>query len=121
MAEIEKSPLAHVISQHFRSLQDQRMEVPEWADESGRPAVVCFSPLTLEERDRLDGYSGAEFLARVLIMKARGEDGKPLFTVADLQMLRHSASPAVVARIANRIVNADLVDPSKLEKHSGSE
>jgi len=104
----DKSALAAAISDHWNAMQQQTLKVPEWGAE-GQPAVVVFDPVTLAERDELNAFKGNEFLVETIIKKAKTEEGKPYFTKADKHLLMNGASPAVIARIANRILLADTI------------
>lgn len=87
---------------HFTDLGMQRAEVPEWG-EDGKPLVVYWKPITLEEKQRLqtigerDGYVAR--LADALIMKAIDANGAKLFTLDDKFALRHGVDPDVMARL----------------------
>ena len=113
---IELSDLSSAISSHFKALKNQHLEVPEWGAD-GIPAVIFFDPVTVAERIELDKHDD-DYLVRVIIRKAQKPDGTKMFTLADLQMLLNSASALVVARVANRILNADAVDPKLLGEYS---
>jgi len=114
--KIEHTPLESAIRRHFNALKNQSVEVPEWS-EPGKPCILYFDPVTVAERIELDQYRD-DYHARVLIMKARLPDGKPAFTLADLHLLQHQASALVVARLANRILSADAMDPKLLGESS---
>lgn len=113
---LQKSDLSAAITAHFNSLKNQWVEVPEWITD-GKPAVVFFDPLTVAERIELDQHKD-DFYARVLIKKACKPDGTKYFTLVDLPMLMTSASPLVLVSLANRILNADSVDPRLLGEYS---
>jgi hypothetical protein len=113
---IDKSDLSPAVAAHFGSLKNQHIEVPEWSTDE-LPCVIHFDPLTVQERIEL-ADDQPDFLARVLIRKALKPDGSKWFTLADLPMLLHNASALVVARVANRILNADAVDPAFVEEFS---
>jgi len=113
---IDKSDLTAAIVGHFAALKNQCVEVPEWAEE-GRPCIIYFDPLNVQERIELDEDS-PEFLISVIIAKAKNADGLKRFTLADVAMLKRQASPLVIATLANRILNADAVDPKLLGESS---
>jgi hypothetical protein len=110
---IDKSALAAAISKHWNAMQQQTVEVPEWGVD-GQPALIQFDPLTLAERDELVTYKGNEFMAELIIKKARNADGGNLFTKADKHQLMNAASPAVVSRIANAMLVADTIPVDRL-------
>ena len=113
---IEKSDYSDAIVAHFNAFKNQHIEVPEWEVEE-KPVTLFFNPLTVQERIDLSKYDD-DFMVRVLIKKALKPDGTKAFTLADLPTLLHQTSPAVITRVANRILNADLVDPALLGEFS---
>lgn len=113
---IDKSDLTDAITSHFAALKNQHVEVPEWGSDD-IPAVIFFDPVTVAERIELDRYT-EDYLPRVLIRKALKLDGSKMFTLADLPTLMNSASALIVAQVANRILNADAIDPKLLGEYS---
>lgn len=113
---IPKSDLTSAIVGHFAALKNQHAEVPEWAEE-GKPCIIYFDPLNVQERIDLD-ENDPEFLIKVIVAKAKNADGLKRFTLADLPMLKLQASPLVIATLANRILNADAIDPRLLGESS---
>jgi hypothetical protein len=95
---------------HYRRLVDEPKEihVPEWG-EDGAPAVIYVTPMTLNERAKLNRFvkNNMEMAAEVLILKAKDKDGSALFTKEDKPDLMRSVDSAVIARIAEEIVGGD--------------
>lgn len=103
------NPILDRAQEHFESLEGQSIEVPEWG-EDGEPLVVYFDPMTLREKTKL--YKMAKnddmaLLAYALIFKATTSDGEKMFTIEDKVRIMNKVDPAVVARIAKRIIGAD--------------
>lgn len=102
------------VKEQFTRQPVRVIEVPEWADEDGKPLLIYVTPLTLSEKQRLQtigeehGYIAR--LAHVLVMKARDEQGKALFTIADKHALMHSADTEVIARVVNEIMKTPSVE-----------
>lgn len=96
---------------HFVSISEPReIIVPEWG-ENGKPLSVFVTPLTLAEKRKLfkkaqDGDIG--FLVDAVIMKAKDENGEPLFTVNNRVDLTHKCDPGVIERVASAIPGTDL-------------
>lgn len=92
---------------HFTAFGVQSLEVPEWGEE-GKPLVIYWKPITLDERQRLHnagetvGYVAR--LADCLVMKALDAEGKKLFTIEDKRSLRHDVDPDVLARVVTRMM-----------------
>jgi hypothetical protein len=105
-------------TRHFSAREALRFEVPEWADDEGRPLVVTARRLNLMEQDRLERwksrYQGFELMAHILIRYARDENDRPLFSLDDLHALKHRVDPEVLSRVAYQITNPlDLDDVKK--------
>ncbi len=101
------------ITQHFTTQETKIIEVPEWADEDGKPLVIHAEPMTLAEKSRL--YKMAKdddmsLLAYVLILKAKDEHGNKLFTLAEKKTLMEKSDPEVLARVATAIMNAKTIE-----------
>lgn len=107
-------------TRHYKRREVVRIEVPEWADDEGRPMVVFTRRLNLMDQDDLDkmkrNYKGFELMAHILVRWAKDELGKPLFTLEDLHALKHSVDPEVLAGLAYQITNP--ADPAVLKKSS---
>lgn len=94
------------IETHYESLGRTRIEVPEWGTEE-EPLVIYSSPVTLEDRNQLKPHvNSTEFQARLIVMKAETEDGKPLFSdkIKARRAMMKKADFNVVDRIASKIL-----------------
>lgn len=85
------------------------IEVPEWGTD-GEPLRIWVRPATLAVRDKIyqaikDG--SLQGLATTLVVRARDEDGKPLFSQMDMRDLLNEVDPDVLARIVEEM-NEDL-------------
>ena len=98
---------------HFESQEIKRIEVPEWADESGEPTVIFSEPFTLADRKSLAKFAkddDMEFIVRLVIMKSLTEDGKKVFDLSDKPVLMNKVDPAIITRIANEIAQAPSIE-----------
>jgi hypothetical protein len=98
---------------HFQSQELKRIEVPEWADEQGNPTVLFSEPFTLKDSQGLAKFAkedGAEFVVRLIIMKAINEDGSKAFDISDKPALMNTVDPNVLNRIAAEISKAKDVE-----------
>lgn len=100
------------IRSHFDSLTKRKIDVPEWGVE------IHATPMTIAERAQVyRGISETDThtpLVRVLIVKAKDADGKPLFSIADEPHLLNHADPSVVFRVAAAILSNDAPDATEL-------
>ena len=93
-----------LVREHFTSLGNKRIEVPEWK------MTIFSAPVTLGEKNRLykkSRDSDMELLVDVLIMKASDESGNKMFTIEHKPTLMNKADSNVVSRIANAILTDD--------------
>lgn len=93
---------------HFAAFKGGTIEVAEWGA-PGAPLVIHHRPLSLRARQALElraKGNQARQLALTVILHARDAEGKLLFTddVEALAALENQVDPAVVARIALRIL-----------------
>lgn len=91
---------------HFLGLGRLHVDIPEWPGEDGAPTRIHFRPLTLNERRHLgqDGDAPQDGVAKIIIAKATDADGKQLFTLEDLPVLKTEVSADILARIFNAIM-----------------
>lgn len=97
---------------HFAEKEIKRIEVPEWGDKEN-PAVIMSEPFTLAERKsliKLAQGDDMEFLVRLVIMKARDEDGNKIFDLSDKPTLMNLVDPDVLLRVANQITVAPSIE-----------
>lgn len=87
---------------HFEAQPVRRLEVPEWGA-PGAPLEVYCKPWTLAERSRARKALKERDMrgwVDVILAKAVGADGKPLFNVDAEPVLMGGASSVVVERVA---------------------
>ncbi|MBP7001717.1 hypothetical protein [Amaricoccus sp.] len=98
---------------HFDRMRNQKIAVPEWADEDGAGGEVYFAPVTLRQRQKLAARAGdkndARLMAFAVILFARKADGSPAFedTPATLKVFENALDPKVIARVATAILGGD--------------
>lgn len=100
---------------HFDNQEVDVIEVPEWADEKGSPAVIYSKPFTLNEKKKLYKFAkddDLEFVVRVVIMKSLDKDGSPMFDLSDKISLLNKVDPDVLTRLAGKLGTADSVEDS---------
>lgn len=91
---------------HFDSLGTKEIKVPEW------DTTIYATPLTLGEKNTLVKFSGgddADFMVRMLILKAKDKKGKPLFELDNKPTLLGHVHPGVLERVINEIVGITSV------------
>lgn len=91
---------------HFDSLGTKEIEVPEWK------TTIYATPLTLGEKSTLVKFAGgddADFMVRMLILKAKDKKGKALFELNDKPTLLGHVHPSVLERVVNEIANITSV------------
>lgn len=104
---------------HFSGRGVVRFEVPEWADDQGRPLVITAQPLTLKDKDHLAalgrryGKESYELMAHILILHARDDQGRPLFDIGDKVALMNQVDPDVLGLAAMQIVAGPSVEDQK--------
>lgn len=95
-------------TKHFDEVLSQGLmgpiDVPEWETK-----VFYKASTTMFEESKIIELTQAnkttEALVQTLIMRARDEDGKPLFTGADKQKLMRNVDPKVILRIVTEMGN----------------
>lgn len=91
---------------HFKSKEIRSLPVPEW------DATVYAKPLTMKQKGswlaRAKG-SNTEYLLYAVIFGASGKDGKPLFSLDDLESMRNEVDADVVSRVAMFVLGNDVV------------
>lgn len=99
------SKLLDRIRAHAQPEATRRIEVAEWGDERG-PLVITFSMVTMQDMAVAQAANPNAPLRQgvdLLCMKARGEDGKPLFSRADGIELMQMADPVVLNRVIGEL------------------
>lgn len=113
------SPAAEAFRQAFRNAGRRFVDLPEVADAEGRPLRVWFTPLTLGERQQIDGDSSAkeaDKVTKLVIMKAQDESGRKLFSADDRMVLQTEAFSAPLYRLFAEM-HAPPTPPSDLAKN----
>lgn len=100
---------------HFERMSNQSITVPEWGDAAGNPAVIHFAPLTLRDRQKLRqraGDSESKLTLLTVMCHAKDPDGALLFadSIETIKSLETAVDPAVLARIAVRMLGASSAD-----------
>lgn len=100
------------VSTHFESLSSKTIHVPEW------DLMIHATPLTISERASI--YRGIDDgdqhtpLVRILMVKARDENGEPLFSKADEPKLLNKADPGILFRVAGEILSNESPNAREL-------
>jgi hypothetical protein len=100
---------------HFSLYKTRTIEVPEWGEGEGivAPLIIYCPPITLAQKQRISNYTDSmgvmEALAQTLILLAKDEAGKPLFTIADKHALMHRTDPDVLARVVREMTRPRTV------------
>jgi hypothetical protein len=92
---------------HFDGLGTKKIEVPEW------DTTIYATPLTLGEKSTLVKFAGgddADFMVRMLILKAKDKKGKHLFDLNDKPSLLGHVHPSVLERVINEIADTTSVE-----------
>jgi len=115
------------LTAHFRekAKRVRRIEIPELADEDGRPAEIYVWPATLDEMNRIrrrGGPCGGDLavLAETLIVRARNHDRSPYFSTAQRSIFMRETDPALVSKIAG-LISDDLAGDEELRDDDGEE
>lgn len=85
------------------------VEIPEFGDESG-PMKLYIHPLTFDEMEKICKSNGRFGEAvESLILRARDEQGKRMFSPAERTRIRNEVPPDIMLRLHQEI-NTDLVE-----------
>lgn len=107
------SEITDKIKAHFEALGTREIPVPEWG------ITIYTTPVTVAERARIYGQGAKsndqDFVARILVTKAKDRDGKPLFTLEDQAVLLQKADSGVLIRVAAAIMNGDSPPAAELK------
>lgn len=101
---------------HFAEQEIKIIEVPEWADEHGKPLTIYAKPLTLAETSKLYKMSkqdNLEMMAYVLIYKALDEDMEKMFQLGDKSDLLNNVDREVLVDIAQQIMGEQPIEEVK--------
>jgi hypothetical protein len=99
---------------HFSLYKTRTIEVAEWGADDGSPLLIYVPPITLAQKQKISNYADSmgvmEALAQTLILLARDESGKPLFTIADKHALMHRTDPDVLGRVVREMTRPRTVE-----------
>jgi len=112
MADDKINPIVARAIEHFRELERNEIEVPEWGEEDA-PLTVYGSPLTMAERRRIQKQNPNDSYGQtcdIVILKAEDADGKRLFTKADKPYFLNKIDPKVIARIALALTGSETAN-----------
>lgn len=101
---------------HFEDQEIKVIEVPEWADEHGKPLKIYAKPLTLAETSKLYKMSqqdNLQMMAYVLIYKALSEDMEKMFDLSDKNDLLNNVDREVLISVAQKIMGEETLDDTK--------
>ena len=87
------------------------LEVPEWKDDEGQPVKIYFkSSMRLSQKSiLLKHYQNEEYdkaIACQMIFRCRDAEGKPLFTMGQLDQIIDDLDPDVCSRIVTEMDQA---------------
>ena len=110
------SKIAAKISKAFASRAHRVVEVPEWGE------TLHVFPLTLEQLSRINEESDPmRRLVRILMVRARKEDGTPLFDIEDAEAFLSKGvgpyGPEVMMRVCAELGAGDFPDEAAVEKN----
>jgi hypothetical protein len=111
-----KNPVLKKASDHFKEQLAsglKSIEVPQWE------STVWFKPvMTLKEQTKIFEYHQkgqlVEALVQTLIVRAKTEDGKPMFQQAEFVFLMNEVDPEVVTKIVTTMNKATDEDDASL-------
>ena len=104
---------------HFENIGIQSIEVPEWSDDDGKPAIIFWNPINLYEKNKLfkksDNLNDVSILADIVVMKALDKDGKKIFKLDDKMELMTKVDSDVLSRVATAMVR--VISPEEVKKN----
>ena len=93
------SSLAERLKAHYAGLPMGKVEIPEWGDTIYvRPATVGQSAAILAESDQF------RQACKLIQVRAKKEDGSPMYNEADFEAMISGAEVSVVNRVVEDIV-----------------
>ena len=107
---------------HYAKQERLIIAVPEWGDGDVSLEIHVF-PMTMAEVNMMQKIaskkaSNIEQAANIIVVKAKDEDGKRLFTVTDRDKLMQQADYRVVSHIAERIEEHFFGDIEEIKGNS---
>jgi hypothetical protein len=103
------------VSDHYRSLDRGRIEVPEWGEGDG-PLIVTWTDFTLQEHSALSKLAGGDnfrLACHAIERNARNEAGERLFAGGDALKLMRGADRRVVLRIASAMLDVGTLEDAE--------
>ena len=96
---------------HFSAKMEEDLkciEIPEWKDDEGQPVKIYFkSSMRLSQKSKLLKYYNAQeydkAIAIQMIFKCRDKDGKPLYTMGQMDQIIDDLDPDICSRIVNEM------------------
>lgn len=105
------------IKAHADPARRRRIEVPEWATTpGGPPLVITYTMMTLDDMaivTELDGELWPKRAARIIALKACDEAGNRLFATGDAAVIRETAAPEVVNRVAMQMLGRISIEEAE--------
>ncbi len=93
---------------HWKGSGLRKIEVPEWANSAGEPAIIYFWPLNMKEKRKLkemvDKGNTIEAPVDFLISKALDENGHPIFDPGKKLEIMSGMDPDVIERVAQQMM-----------------
>jgi hypothetical protein len=108
--------------EHWDSRQQHCIEVPEWG-EAGKLLSIYFKTPNLSTMAKVVRESRGDQIeqsVRIVVACATDAEGNRLFQNADNLALMKHADPAVVSRIASRIMAEANINIEEAEKNSAA-
>lgn len=109
--------LLDAIKAHSQPDLRRRIEVPEWSVDGSKPLVITYTAANLDDIAFIQEAAGSTAFAKtapyVLAYKACDEDGQKLFKMGDAVVLRSTAAPEVVTRIAMQIMARTTIEDAE--------
>jgi hypothetical protein len=109
------SQFAEKIKRHYAGLALGKVEVPEWeVTIHVRPATIGQSATILKEVDQF------RQACRLIQIRAKKEDGSPLFDESDFEAMVSHGEVSVINRIVEQIVDLGDLEEGEAKKPSRS-
>ena len=108
--------LARKVGRAFKERKHRLVEVPEWG------MTLHVFPLTLGQLSRINEETDPmKRLVRVIMVRARKEDGQPLFDIDDAEALVGEGvgdyGPEVIMRVCTEMGSGEFTDEAAAEKN----
>lgn len=111
------SDLLSVIKAHAQPDLRRKILVPEWSIDGEKPLIITYTMLTLDDLSVVYEAAQASTLSKsapyVVAYKACDEAGERLFKLGDAVVLRQTAAPEVVTRIAMQMMGRTSIEDAE--------